>query len=286
MRNVKKATRSYGYHLGVIAIIGCTLAACSDNTANNKLGSLPTASFTATPLSSNPNKIAVKSTTKDAFMWSWDFGNGQGSANETDTVTYIKKGNYTIKLTVFNHGGSASAAKQVAIANDDASGVQVLANGGKLDAADWKTLNTGGTPTTVAFADGTANFSNTGDSNGGIYQAVQVEAGATYLFSAEVKGAGATNTWFEIYFGTTVPAAGSDYTDNKFVSLNTWSGCGTTPFDGDIANIGCAGNGTGAGGIITFPTSGTVYLVVKAGSSGGTMGAGGITLENISLMKL
>lgn len=285
METVKKNSRTNWYKLAIIAIIGCSVAACSDNTVNNKLGPLPKASFTATPLSDNANKIVVKSTTKNAFMWSWDFGNGTSSTLQTDTITYINKGDYTIKLTVFSHGGSASTSKPETIANNY-QGKNLLKNSGELASSDWTVLNTGGNQTTVTFSNGKANFSNTGDSNGAIYQAVQVQAGVKYYFSADVEGSGATNSWFEIYLGTTAPAQGSDYTDNKYVSLNTWSGCGTSAFSGNLDDIGCSGNGTGAGGIVTFSTSGTLYVVIKAGSSGGTLGTGGVTLSSIDLAKL
>ncbi|HKI44577.1 MAG TPA: PKD domain-containing protein [Balneolales bacterium] len=285
MKKENKISGAKWYRVMLIAVMGLSIAACSDNSSNYKLGPLPTASFTATPLASNPNKVVVKSTTNGAFMWSWDFGNGTSSKSEADTVTYIYKGTYTIKLTVFSQGGSASTTKDVTMATNY-QGVNLLANNGDLNSTDWTVLNTGGNQTSITFSNGTANFSNTGDSNGGIYQAVQVESGAKYMFSATVKGAGATNSWFEVYIGTTVPTQGSDYSDSKYVSLNTWAGCGINAFDGDLATIGCSGDGTGAGGIITFATTGTYYLVIKSGSSGGTLGNGGITLENISLSKL
>jgi PKD repeat protein len=284
MNNIKTAAGIKARPLLVMLLALSCLAACKQ-TDNYSLGPLPTASFTATPLSSNPNKIVVTSTTKGAFEWLWNFGNNTTSRKQTDTVIYDKKGTYQIMLYAFGQGGYDSTTQSVTIAAD-IQGLNLVKGGDMSDASAWSVLNTGGEQTTVTFKDGAAVFTTSGNSNGGIYQALQVEAGAQYKFSANVEGSGATNTWFEVYFGATKPTDGQDYTDNKFVSLNTWSGCGTGPFNGDIANIGCSGSGTDAGGIITFATSGTVYLVIKAGASGGGFGADGITLDNVSLIKL
>lgn len=265
---------------------GFLITSCDDNSAGEELGSLPDASFTATPLSDNPNKIVVESTTEDAFMWKWEFGNGVTSKSESDTVTYINQGDYTIELTAFGQGGSSTATQQINIASDY-QGENVLPNDGALTSDNWTFLATGGNQINVTFENGNATFTNTPYSYGAIYVPVQVEASVEYIFSAQVEGSGMGNeSWFEIYMGTTEPSQGSDYTDNKFVALNTYVPCGGSPFDGDVANIGCDGSGTGEGGIVTFSTDGTIYLVVKAGSNNGTLGEGGVTLTSISLAKL
>ncbi|MES1249931.1 MAG: hypothetical protein ABUL46_04560, partial [Chitinophaga rupis] len=124
-----------------------------------------------------------------------------------------------------------------------------------------------------------------GNTNGAIYQAVQVKAGVQYTFSANMQGAGATNSWIEVYLGTSAPVQGNDYSDTKINSLNTWSGCGGSAFNGNISDIGCSGTLVGAGGKIKFAADGTVYVLLKAGSSGGTLGTGGITVSNIKLTE-
>lgn len=285
MKYLNKIFGRYGCGFAIIGLIGCSLAACKED-LNYQLGPLPTASFTATPVPNNPNKIVVQSTSKNVFMWQWTFGNGANASGETDTAVYLKKGTYRIILTVFGHGGYDTTTQSVTIAQD-MPGVNLVQGGDDMsDASDWQVLNTGGDQTTVNFTDNGAVFNSDGNSNGGIYQAIQVQAGVKYQFSANVQGSGCTNTWFEIYFGTSQPVSGQDYTDNKFVSLNTWSGCGTSAFNGDISSIGCAGNGTGDNGMITFASSGTIYLVIKAGSSGGSMGNGGITISHVNLIQL
>lgn len=259
---------------------------CTPDSKEVALPAKPVVSFTATPLASNPNIIVIQNTTANTFQLLWDLGNGMTSRKQADTVLYDTKGQYVIKLNAFNAGGYSTATQTVTIANDY-PGVEVL-QGGNMEGAsqsNWTVLNTGGTQTNIAFTNGVLKFSNTGGSNGAVYQAVNVKAGKTYTFSADVAGSGATNTWFEIYLGKTVPTQGTDYTDNKYISLNTWSGCGGSAFTGNLALIGCDGSGTGKLGKMTFSSTGTIYLVIKAGSSGGTMGTSGITIDNVSLKE-
>jgi hypothetical protein len=93
---------------------------------------------------------------------------------------------------------------------------------------------------------------------------------------------GSSDTWVEFYFGTTVPQQGSDYTDNKLWSLNTYSGCGTGPESGNIVNLNCAGSGASSG-LIVFPQDETIYVVIKSGSYLGTEGTGGVYVTNVDL---
>lgn len=276
----------YNRSLAMVALLSAALVSCTPESSDSSLGPLPTASFTATPMTGKPNKIIVSSTTPDGFIWNWADGNGGKSKREVDTFSYFKKGEYTIQMTVFTNGGYASAAQKVAIASD--APTQDILKDGTMDVdgdQNWVVLNTGGTQTSIKIENGVMNFSNTGDSNGAIYQALNVTAGKSYVFSANVKGNGASNSWFEVYFGTATPKQGSDYSGTKFVSLNTWAGCGKVPFDGNLNEVGCEGTGTGQGGIMKFNTTGTIYLVIKAGSSGGTLGTGGINLDNVKFLE-
>lgn len=248
---------------------------------------MPVATFTATPLATNPNKIVVQSTTQGGFIWQWNFGASGTARRETDTLTFSKKGEYTIQLTVFAQGGYATTAQKVNIANDIPA-VDIL-KGGDMSAgseASWTILNTGGTQTSIVFTGGVLKFSNTGNSNGAIYQAIPVKAGKEYTFSADIKGGGAMDTWFEVVFGTTEPEQNKDYSGTKYIAMSTWSGCGTVPFEGEFASIGCDGTGKNQGGKMTFDKTGTVYMVIKGGSTNnGTLGPDGITLDNIKFME-
>lgn len=266
----------------------CLLTACSPDKKSVSLGSLPNASFTVSPLTGAVNTYVLTSTSTGVFSWSWNPGDGTGSkpGAQTDTVYYAKKGSYKAILLVLNKAGYDTVSQVVTVPNDD-PGINIL-QGSAMDAASqqyWTVLNTGGPQTTFTFGAQGVNLSNTGNTNGAIYQAVQVKAGIQYTFSATMQGAGATNSWIEVYLGTSAPVQGNDYSDNKINSLNTWSGCGGSAFNGNVSDIGCSGTLVGAGGKIKFAASGTVYVLLKAGSSGGTLGTGGITVSNIMLTE-
>ncbi|HWB91446.1 MAG TPA: hypothetical protein VG605_06320 [Puia sp.] len=265
--------------LTTVFLSGCTP---DNNTAG--LGPAPKASFTVAPVSGKTNTFVCTAGTDGVFGWYWSTGNGSPAAGTaSDTIHFAQHGNYRIVLTAVGRGGYDTASQVVSVAGDDL-GNTVIA-GGTLDAnsaSSWTTLNTGGPQTTFTFTSSGLVLSNTGNSNGAVYQAIQVQSGVNYTFSANVSGSGITDSWVEFYIGSTVPTQGSDYSDNKIYSLNWWSGCGLTPFNGNVVKIGCNGNGPSSG-VITFPTSGTYYVMIKAGSSGGTLGSGGVTVADIAL---
>ncbi|WP_374164289.1 PKD domain-containing protein [Arcticibacter sp. MXS-1] len=275
---MRSATK-YSYIAGLASILA--FSACSPEEFKADNAPAPTASFTATPLAGQPNKIVLKSTTENAFLWNWDFGNGVKSRKEIDTVLFDQKGTYAVKLVINTKGGAATVTQNLQIENDY-PGVNILPGGDAASASQqyWTVLNTGGTQTNVSFANNSINFSNSGDSNGAIFQAVDVKAGKSYALSARVSGQGASNSWMEIDLHEKAPVQGTDYGSGKVVGINTWTGCGKTPFDGNIFDVGCDGPKTKN---IQFSQSGKVYLVIKAGSSGGTLGAGGITVRDIKL---
>lgn len=273
-------------YLHIVFIGLAILSSCTPESSTKDLGALPTPSFTATPLEGKPYKIVVKSTTPAAFMWRWNYKNTRTANRETDTLSFPFKGEYNIQLTAFGQGGYAITTQNVSISEDVP--VKDILKGGDMDSSSiqyWRKLNTGGTQTQIDFKNGAMAFTNTGNSNGAIYQAVKVTAGKEYIFSGTVKGTGATNTWFEVYFGTTAPKQGSDYSGTKYIGLSTWDGCGAVPFDGNLAEIGCSGAGKGEHGSMIFKNSDSIYIVIKAGSSdGGTMGTG-ITLDDVKFME-
>jgi hypothetical protein len=269
-------------------VLLAAMAGCTPDSKNESLGPLAKASFTAAPTSTNTNKIAVASTTKGAFRWRWTASNGQTSTLEQDTMLFVFKGDYSIQLKTFSSGGADSVSQNINVPQD-APVTDILQGGDFSDASKWTVLNTSGTQTTIDLSGGAAVFSNgtaSTNTNGAIYQAINVKANTYYILHANVQGSGANNTWLEFYVGTTVPSQGSDYSDNKFTSMNTWTGCGKVPFNGDIAQIGCDGTGAGKAGLMKFSKAGTVYLVIKGGSSGGSMGDGGITVDNVQFEEV
>jgi hypothetical protein len=261
------------------------LSGCSPDDKNENLGVVPNATFTVNPLSGKANYYVASATGTGIFQYYWNKGDGSasftGSAN--DTIFYPLAGNYRVTLLAFGHGGYDSVSQVVQV-DSNAPQVNVLVNPSLTTDSGWTIQNTGGAQTTIAFTPQGLNLSNGAGSstNGGVYQAVQVQAGVVYTFSATVTTPGSTNTWVEFYFGTSVPTQGSDYTDNKLWSLNTYSGCGSGPETGNIVQLNCAGSGASTGQI-TFPQNETIYFMIKAGSYQGTLGTGGVTVSNVVL---
>lgn len=109
------------FSLVLALVAGLLISACSDNSTSGELGSAPPeASFTVSAVSGQENTYLLESTTEGAFMWQWDFGNGNGwqKGNEIDTAFYSRAGDYEIKLRAFGKAGSDSASKSINVAQN------------------------------------------------------------------------------------------------------------------------------------------------------------------------
>lgn len=171
--------------------------------------------------------------------------------------------------------------------NDDdvEEGENLLVGGDMADPAAWNFNGTGSTADTdYEFKDGAVKFSNDGksQSNVAMWQEVELEGGKTYRFSASVKGSGMDNSWFEILVMDSEPEDGEDYGEEfRIAGLHTWSGCGVEPFEGKLPNLSCVGNGR-----VEIETSGTYYLFMKTGSWDGSLGADGLTVDDVKLAEI
>ena len=104
--------------LSAISIFALT--GCDDDPS---LGTAPTAAdaeFTYAATATNPNILEFNANNK-GLIAKWDFGNGTKAEGPTVLGTFPLKGTYTVTLTVFNSGGSASSTQTITIAQDDAS---------------------------------------------------------------------------------------------------------------------------------------------------------------------
>jgi PKD repeat protein len=107
--------------LFLIASIALLLVACKKN--DPQLGTPPTvadATFTATPTVANVNVLDLTAS-NPSVLCLWDLGNGMKAQGTHTIATYPYAGTYTIKLTVFNNGGSRSSTQVIVIAQDDYS---------------------------------------------------------------------------------------------------------------------------------------------------------------------
>ena len=259
------------FALVMIIISGCEE---DDNIPASTIG------FTSTV---NNLSVDFKSESTNTRYFSWDFGdNTEPSKDMNPSHFYENEGTYTVTLTTTGRDGKVNTQTgQVTV-----TAPENFVKGGKMEAADisnWTVLKISD-GVDITFENGKAIARGGNWGHAGIYQAIQVEANQKYTFSALVAGNGASETWLEVYFGAVPPVQNSDYSSggNQF-GLSTWDGCGSAPFNGNLATLACAGASKGKDGEITFSQSGVVYLLIKTG--GANLGVGGISIDNISLVK-
>lgn len=271
------------------SLSGLYLTSCTKESPKGTAdGPTPQATFTLTPTSANPNKYVAEASIDGVIALKWDKGDGNGPqfGKARDTLFFPDAGTYTVALTVIGKGGlSTTATKQVTIASSDPNAGN-LVQGGKFesatDEAKWTVLSI--SSPAIAWTRANGKMTATGGSWGhsGIYQAITVQANKDYRFGMQVSGSGATDCWFEVYFGSTAPVQNSDYSSGgNRIGLNTWSGCGNSAFSGNIAAIGCSGSLVGQNGVVRFATAGTIYLLIKSG--GASLGTSGIAIDNVEL---
>ncbi len=76
----------------------------------------PTAGFSANPDSGMvPLEVTFTDTSGNATSWQWDFGDGKTSTSQNPVHEYTSPGTYTVKQTVSNSCGSATATKTVTV---------------------------------------------------------------------------------------------------------------------------------------------------------------------------
>jgi len=115
------------YSLGALAIFGLfAIVSCvPQESSDYSLGKAPTADqldFTITPTTEKPNIVDFANNSDIPGVAVWNLGNDSGtSKGDEATGTYPFKGTYTITMTLYSTGGSATITKTVTIANDDMS---------------------------------------------------------------------------------------------------------------------------------------------------------------------
>src|SRR5690348_9014552 len=96
------------YSLFWVIALPVVFTACKEDV--NELGPVPSVSdvdFTFTPSTENDNILNF--TSSSGFLKIWDFGNGKSAQGDNVKGTFPVKGTYTVTLTVYTSGGSASA---------------------------------------------------------------------------------------------------------------------------------------------------------------------------------
>ena len=279
--------------VAVIAALGLLACTPDEIKSGNTLtqGDLD-ASFTTVKTADNRYTVtAANDPNVQYHVWKWTTTDGTvgGTAGESKgTITkdfiFPTPGTYTVQHRVVGRtAGTSFVSEQSFVVETFALEDNIVASPNFENTADWTVLNISNNNAVVwTFNNGSATVSggDTSYSGKGIFQAVPVTKG-TYLLDMHVEGAGSRDTWFEAYASSTRPSQGSDYTTGGIkLGLNTWTGCGGSPFNGQFAALAC----TGSGANVVVPEDGILYIVVKSGS-GQNNGINSITISNVALRK-
>ena len=95
-------------------------------------GAPPAAGFTS---EISDSQVTFTNTSENADSYSWDFGDGMMSSEESPVHTYDADGSYTVVLTATNSDGEATASSDIVIATNSVFSLSALTGDG---AKVWK----------------------------------------------------------------------------------------------------------------------------------------------------
>ncbi len=265
-----------------------TLASCfpDDFTDNGLVDNSLDASFTVAPDPASPNRFVLKANATNFIMSKWELGDGSPAfiGNHEQQIFLPDAGSYTIRHYAIGKGGSeASETMPLTVATSDPNAGNIVL-GGTLDSQEdidkWSILTISASGAAWTFADGKATITGGDWNQQALYQAISVVKGKTYNIDMTCASAsGVSDTWFEVFCSTTAPVQGNDYSAGGALrNINTWDGCGGSPFNGKISVVGC--NAEKNSGTFTAADDGVMYLVIKCG---GAALNSGISVDNIEI---
>lgn len=267
--------------------ISAMLFSCSPDEVNSNgltNGELD-ASFTVTPVNGSVNRLLLNGST-DGLTHSWNNVRGVDSKE----VFFPLAGDYEVTHTICGKGGAdcVSATQTINVPSDDPIAFNRI-EGGSFDTAEdiaqWTTFPASVNGAGWVFENGKATFTGTQNwALQNLYQTIEVEAGHTYMFDMTVSGQGSDQTYLEWYAGYNPPVAGVDYNEGgQILALNTWAGCATSPFQGQLSEVGC---GDTLHGLKTFDQTGTVYVLVRTASGVASSTPFSITIDNVEVRAI
>ena len=110
-------------HCLILVAVAAGLLACAPLDRDDyQLGapvSESSLSFTSAPSAASPNIIVLKNTSSVKGVALWDLGNGSTAKGDEVSVSYPFKGEYTVSMSLYTTGGSATISQVVSISADD-----------------------------------------------------------------------------------------------------------------------------------------------------------------------
>lgn len=293
---IPESTGDYYFVIKMGTYDGPAFKVAIDELSLTRLRTKPYVSFSA---NNNVGFASLKTSfvndSKFASSYSWDFGDGSTSTMENPEHTYTAVGNYTVKLKATNESGDSTLIKESFVKVNEKPALpegEILYGGDMENGNYWSTVkfNTGDATTLTWNYTGDAPSGATGGNlriqsaggnfNTGIYQAITLTKGYTYVFDAMYKDInGIADYWCEVYIGNVMPVDGTDYTTTlgtKILNINTWEGSGQF-MNGKMSSL-----------LTISPyrctETGTYYFVFKMGSNkGGTNND--ILIDQLSLKE-
>lgn len=105
---------------GIVAILALFVGCQKEDPSLGDPPSAADAQFTYSEDSQSPNIINFTASSDEA-QYLWDFGNGVTAKGTSVQAMYPYAGTYTVTLTMYAKGGSASSTQDIVIAQDDLS---------------------------------------------------------------------------------------------------------------------------------------------------------------------
>lgn len=143
MKNIRNKT--------LLALLSGTLllAACDKNDTGQLDGPVPVPTFTSTTKAVGlTTEVTFTATSNDeAFLYSWDFGDGTTASGQTVTHAYTTGGTFEAKLYTANRGGTAVSAGQSVVIPSTLNLVKALLTAGS--SKTWKLDNSVAAPIIV-----------------------------------------------------------------------------------------------------------------------------------------
>ncbi|TGE06120.1 PKD domain-containing protein [Hymenobacter fodinae] len=139
-----------GTKTALVALASALLFTACDKEEQGELsGPKPTTSFTAsTPkVVGLTSEVTFTSTSTDAFLYQWDFGDGTIGSGQTVTHVYTKGGTFNVQLITAGKGGTGNTATQQVVIVSPLSTVNRLLTGGS--SKTWMLDNTADAPIIV-----------------------------------------------------------------------------------------------------------------------------------------
>lgn len=183
--------------------------ACKKNDRGELSGPAPQASYTvsAPKTVGLTSQVTFTSTSTDAFLYQWDFGDGTIGSGQTVTHTYQAGGTIKTQLTVSGRGGTGTATQNVVLP-PVSNAVKLLLTGGSTKT--WVLQN----DTTAAITVGPSDSNVTGYYAGGVANSLpDCQADDEYTFSS-------TNTLTYNSKGKTFVAGAANCNDAKNTAMD------------------------------------------------------------------